>query len=268
MERLQLGTHMQMQERSAIGDALNAVRNVGITINGTAFNKRTSWVIGVFNNWFESNDKFNESSTQVIGRVTGLLWISEDESNLFHLGFGYRFDNGKDLIRYQASPEFNQSPVFVDTDTIYASASNTINIEFTWREGPFWISAEFLNNGNISNTMNDPRFTGFNISGSWVLTKEMRKYNRRNGTIGGVPVARAINQGGPGAWEITTRYSNIDLNDTNVAGGEMDIISFGLNWWPTTTFGLNLNYRSIILERFEITGRSSGLMARVVLVLE
>ena len=268
MERLQLGTQMQMQERSAIGDAVNSVRNVGITVNGTAFKQRSSWAVGVFNDWFEVSKRFNENSTQLIGRVTGLIWIAEDESNLFHLGVGFRYDNGKDLIRYQASPEFNQSPVFVDTDSLAAASATTLDIEFSWREGPFWLSAEYIRNSINSKDLIYPAFSGYILNGSWIITREMRTYNRRNGTIGSVPVSRSVNQGGPGAWEITARYSYINLNDAMVSGGEMDILSLGLNWWATSKAGLSLNYRNILLDRDDILGRSSGLMARIVLILE
>jgi phosphate-selective porin OprO/OprP len=96
----------------------------------------------------------------------------------------------------------------------------------------------------------------------------MRKYSRRNGTFGPVPVSRSVYQGGPGAWEVTARYSSINLNDGLVEGGEMDILSLGFNWWLTLTFGVNLNYRYIVLDRYSVRGRSSGIMGRVLLMLE
>ena len=106
------------------------------------------------------------------------------------------------------------------------------------------------------------------MSGSWILTREMRAHNRRNGTLGPVPVSRSVNQGGPGAWELTARYSSLDLSDGLVDGGEMDILSLGLNWSLTATFTVNLNYRRIVFDRDGVRGRSDGIMARVILMLE
>jgi phosphate-selective porin OprO/OprP len=96
----------------------------------------------------------------------------------------------------------------------------------------------------------------------------MGPYNRRNGTFGPVPVAKSIHQGGLGAWELSARYSSLNLSDGLIDGGKIDVISLGLNWYLTPTFIFNLNYRNIILDRFELRGRSSGVMARIILVLE
>ncbi len=268
MQRLLLGTQMQMQERSSIVDAVYPVRNVGVAVNGTSLNQRISWSTGVFNDWFDDSQSFKESSNQIVGRITGLALVNHDESNILHLGLGIRYDDAKEFIRYRASPEFNQSPPFIDTDTINASNTTTFDLEVTWRKGPFWLSSEYLWHNVGAADYGDPLFNGFFISGSWILTREMRGYNKRNGTIGPVPVSRSVYQGGPGAWEITARYSHSNFTDGLVQGGEMDIISLGLNWWLTPAFGINLNYRHIFLDRGDALGRSSGIMGRVVLVLE
>lgn len=55
-----------------------------------------TWAGVVFNDWFESSDSIGESATQVIGRVTWLPFVSEDESNVVHLGLGLRHSNGKE----------------------------------------------------------------------------------------------------------------------------------------------------------------------------
>lgn len=48
-----------------------------------------------------------------------------------------------------------------------------------------------------------------------------------------------------GAWELTTRWSTLDLDDGLIQGGKMDIISAGLTWWLNPIFGVNFNYRYI-----------------------
>jgi phosphate-selective porin OprO/OprP len=268
MERLLLGTQLQMQERPSGVDAMFPVRNVGISVNGTGFSQRISWAAGAFNDWFDDSQRFSESSTQLIGRVSGIPWTTEDETRLLHMGLGIRYTNGKEPLRYMASPEFNQSPVFVDTDSIDARRAFTYDLELSWLSGPLWISGELLLKDIKSSQSADPLFYGFHISGSYILTREMRSYVRRNGTFGPVPVSRSVYQGGPGAWELAARYSKIDLTNGKVEGGDMDIFSLGLNWWLTATFGVNLNYRYSVLHRYETQGGSHGLMARVVLVLE
>lgn len=268
MERLLLGTQMTMQERSAIVDAMFPVRNVGISVNGNSFNKRTSWAVGVFNDWFDASQTFKESDNQVIGRLTGLPLLSKDESSLLHLGIGLRYTEGKENIHYQVSPEFNQSPTFVNTDTLDADGALTSDFELTWKHGPFWLSSEFIFSNVETVGSGNPVFSGYYLSGSWIITGETRKYNKRNGTMGPVPVSRSVYQGGAGAWEIAMRYSSIDFNKGIIKGGEMNIFSLGLNWWLTPLFGVSFNYRNILLDRNNLLGQSSGFMGRVVLVLE
>ena len=48
----------------------------------------------------------------------------------------------------------------------------------------------------------------------------------------------------------------------------MDVLSLGLNWWQTRRSQLSVNYRYVVLDRFGIQGRSSGLNARLLLMLD
>lgn len=268
MERLLLGTQLPFAERPAMLDAMFRVRNVGLTLSGNGFGWRVSWAAGVYNDWFDASQSFDESSTDVAGRVTGLVWVKEDDSNLLHLGLGARYTDAKEGIRYLAGAEFGRSPVFVDTGTLEAEGALTYDLEVSWRRGPYWIAAEFVRGEVSAPQLGNPVFGGYHVTGSWILTREMRAYNRRNGTFGPVPVSRSVYQGGKGAWEVTARYSSIDLSDGSVDGGEMDIFSLGLNWWLTPTFAAIFNYRHVVLDRYGIRGRSNGIMYRLILVLE
>ena len=268
MERLLLGTQLPFAERPAVLDAMFRVRNVGLTLSGSGAGRRMSWAAGVYNDWFDASQSFDESSTDVAGRVTGLAWVSENESHLLHLGLGARHTNAKEGVRYRAGAEFGRSPVFVDTGDLEADGAFTYDLEVSWRGGPYWISAEFVR-GQVSTPQHGNLvFGGYHLTGSWILTREMRPYIRRNSTFGPVPVSRSVYHGGKGAWELTARYSYIDLSERSVDGGEMGIFSLGLNWWLTPTFGTNFNYRHVVLDRYGIRGRSNGIMYRLILVLE
>jgi phosphate-selective porin OprO/OprP len=212
-----------------VSDALFRARNVGIGLSGSGFGGHMSWSAGVFNDWFDASQRLDESATQIVGRVTSLAWATADDSHLLHLGLGARYSGGKEGFRYRAAPEFNQSPLFVDTGPLEAESAFTSDLEVSWRRGPFWVAAEFLRSRLDAPPLGNPVFSGFDVSASWVLTREMRPYNRRNGTLGPVPVSRSVYQGGPGAWELAARYSSIDLSDGPAKGGEMNILSLGLN---------------------------------------
>jgi len=272
MERIMSMVQLPMQERTSVSDALMPSRNVGVVLSSTAFDERMTWAGGLFNDFLDTSSSFSDGASQAVGRVTWLPFISEDESNLLHLGFGMRYTNAEEGLRYGTEPEFNKAPGFVDTsvDGTPFAADNALlyNLEASWRRGPYWIAAEYVNNDVNAPVFGDPTFDGYHVTASWILTGEMRAYRRRSGIFGPVPVAKTVDQGGWGAWEVAFRWSDLDLTDGLIDGGEMDILSLGLNWWLTPTFNVNMNYRYITLDRFGVEGNSSGIMTRVLLMLE
>jgi phosphate-selective porin OprO/OprP len=273
-ERIQSMAYNQMQERSSVSDALLPSRNVGMVWNGSSPDTHSTWAFGAFNDWFDADQKFSESASQLIGRLTWAPLKSKDESNLVHLGAGYRYSDGKEGFRYLTEPEFNKAPVFVDTGIgtetgrLPADSTRSWNLELSWRKGPFLLSSEYTRSDVKNPLLGNPRFDGYWVAASWVLTGEMRPYNKKSGTFGTIPISRGVYQSGKGAWELSTRFSHINLNDHQIMGGEMDVASLGLSWWLTPFFNVNANYRYIWNEFDGQNGISSGVNTRIVLVLE
>jgi phosphate-selective porin OprO/OprP len=268
MEKLISMINLPMQERTSVSDALMPSRNVGFVYSGTALNQDVTWAGGLFNDWIDDSGSISDNSTQVVGRVTWLPYYNDDESNLVQLGFGLRYDNAREPLQYLTEPEFNKSPLFVNTNPIDANGSMLYNLEASWRKGPYWLAYEYVRNNVDAPAAGDPTFSGYHITGSWVFSGEMRPFNRKNGLFRPVPVANSVYDGGWGAWEFSTRYSSIDLADGAIDGGEMDIFSLGASWWLTPFFNVNMNYRHIVLTQGGVTGKSDGVMARLLLVLE
>jgi phosphate-selective porin OprO/OprP len=274
MERLTGMVFLPWQERSAIADALLPSRNVGIVWNGSSPDKYISWAFGVFNDWFDADQDFDESASQFVGRLTWAPFRTEDDSNLLHLGLGYRYSDAKEGFRYRTEPEFNKSPVFVDTGfssdngLLAAENSATYNLELSWRKGPFWLASEYFRTDIRNPSLEDPVFDGYYVSASWIFTGEMRPYNKKNGLFRPIPISRTVHQNGKGAWELAARYSDIDLTDGLVDGGDMQIASLGLNWWLTPYFSLGVNYRYIWNTQEGLEGNSSGFMTRILLMLD
>ena len=267
MERLTAMSYFVWQERSAAADALLPARNLGVVLSGTAGDWSTL-AVGAFNNWIDSDESFSNTSSQIVGRATWVPAVSEDESNLLHLGVGIRHSNAKQSPRGATEPEFNNAQLFVDTGPLLADDVMTYNLEAYWRNGPYLVGFEYLGADVDSADSGDPFFYGYHVSGSWAITGEMRAYRKRSGVFDPLRVASPVNQGGWGTFETAIRYSRLDLKDGTVDGGELDVLSLGINWWLTQAAQVSVNYRYSWLDRFGTNGESSGLNARLLLVLD
>jgi phosphate-selective porin OprO/OprP len=269
MERITSMIYIPMQERTAVSDALLASRDVGVVWHWDNTERFTSLALGLFNDWFvRKHEDFDESTSRFISRFTWAPLVSKDESNLLHLGFSYTYSDAEEGFQYGTSPEFNKSPMFVDTGHHAADSVQDYGLELSWRRGPFWLAGEYVRTDVKNAELLDPTFDGYHLTASWVLTDEMRPYNKKSGLFMPIPVARSVYQNGKGTWEISARYSELDLDSGRVEGGNLNIISLGLNWWLSRTFLVSVNYRYIDHGQFDITGHASGLNARILLVLD
>ncbi len=268
MERLASGIYMTNQERAAVSDALLPSRDFGIVWNGSNPERFTSWAFGVFNDWLEENESFGDSATQYVGRLTWAPFVSEDESNLLHLGFAYRYSDAKQGFHYLTEPEFQKAPAFVDTGFHPAEKTETYTMELAWRRGPTTLTSEYTQTRVSSPGIGNPTFDGYYVTAAWVLTGEMRTYNKKNGVLQPLTVAKSVYLNGKGALELYTRFSRLDLSDGAIDGGDMRIATLGLTWWLTEFFSLSAGYKYIRNEKGGEKGESSGVMTRVTLVLD
>ena len=268
MERTMSLLDLAAHERSATADAMLPTRSFGVAINGTAANQRVSWAGGVFNDGLVDSGSLGDNTTVTVGRVTWLPFLSEDQSNLLHLGLGMRYSDAEEGLQYRARPEMGSAPRFVDTGFFEADSSTLYNLEAGWRSGPYWLLAEYTDNHVDAPNVGNPRFSGYHISGTWSLSGEMRPYRQPSGAFSGLPVAQNVNQGGWGAWELGLRFSSIDLTDGDIEGGEMDALTAQLAWWATKSMLVSLNYRRTWTDRFGLDGEMDAAGARVTLFLQ
>ena len=270
IQRLSAMVHIpDQQERASVADGLLPSRNVGIVVNSSILHGRMTWAAGIYNDWYEKNRSFSDNPTVVTGRITGLPFISKDESNLLHVGIAGRYSNAAGGIRYNARTEIFRGPMSVDTDLIDDAGSTFhYGLELGYRRGPLTLISEYIHAKVSSANTNDPGFKGYYIVASYVLTGEMRPYNKRSGVFGRTNVAKDLASGGWGSWEVYSRWSNIDLSDQQIDGGIMNTLSLGLSWWPFDIVQVSAGYRYSTLDRFEQNGYNHGLVTRLVFVLE
>ncbi|HMB70307.1 MAG TPA: porin, partial [bacterium] len=126
--------------------------------------------------------------------------------------------------------------------------------------GTVSFQGEFLSASTAALDDSDPTFTGWYAFGSWFLTGEHRPYKQSSGTFDRPePASNFDGEGGVGAWELAVRMSRIDLDDGDIAGGRLDDVTVGLNWYLNPNFRWMANY---VLADLEDAGSSHALLTR------
>lgn len=156
-------------------------------------------------------------------------------------------DSATDAMRFQSRPETRlTSAQAVDTGNItFVEDVNLLGLEAAGVEGPFSLQGEYMRaNVNRRAGLADQEFDGYYVEASYFLTGESRNYVPGQGKFDRVKPKWALNpsENAWGAWQIAARYSNLDLNDSVVRGGEMKNVTLGLRWIPNANLSFMANY--------------------------
>jgi phosphate-selective porin OprO and OprP len=149
---------LPMQER--ILSPFFVSRNIGLKLSGTTAEQKMSWSFGWFNDWFEKNVAFDESSNQFAGRITALPIISADGTEYLHLGFSARrIGSTEGTFRFKGRPESNVADNFLDTGTFNGKSAKEVGLEALYNKGGASILAEVVPGLWVdSPEKGDPRF--------------------------------------------------------------------------------------------------------------
>jgi phosphate-selective porin OprO/OprP len=221
---------------------------LGIQVGRSAFDERITWAVG----WFaDAGDvdigDVSESLVRFVGRLTWLPSYKEESgsSQLVHLGLSSSYlYSGSEQIRYKSRPESHLAPALVDTGDIPAGDVSLLGAEVAMVKGSFSLQGEYLHAFVHEDGGNFFGFGGFYLYGSWFLTGESRPYDKFTGTFTRLKPRKnaSLKTGGPGAWEWGVRYSYLDLNDGDIRGGSMNILTTGLNWYWRSNVKFRFNY--------------------------
>ncbi len=273
-DRMQSAVFNHMQERAAVSDALLKSRNTGVAWYGYDPERTITWGAGVFNDWLEDNDNSSNAETTVAGRLSWAPYIDSAKDELLHLGIGHRWSDVSRGARYAAGPEVFISPRFVDTahgntsPRFEADSASTSNAELSWQSGSLWIASEYTRTEVDSSEYGDPVFDGYWVAASWIFGGVSRPYNKKRGLFGAVPIASRVDQGGKGTLEVSGRWSNVDLTDGRISGGDMDVASLGLAWWLTPHLGLDLDFHYTWTSFPGSSETATAVNSRILLLLE
>ena len=98
---------------------------------------------------------------------------------------------------------------------------------------------------------------------SWLATGEIRTYNTRGGFFEQISPASPVFQGGPGAWELVTNFSYIDLDSGSLEGGKFWRITPMANWHMSDNVRLEMAYGYGSLNRFGLIGKTQFFQTRL-----
>lgn len=227
----------------ALPNAFAPGYNFGIGLNNTALNERMTWAAGIFQNvdkkWAAGSGQGNAEA--FTGRVTALPWYEHDGADLFHVGTAYSFRRPEDPISFSQKPEADFVPDFTDTMSIHANQVHLIETEAAWVKGPFTLQAEYMDTLVDSSGQGQLFFQGGYAQAAYLLTGEVRPYDRGRGIFAAVRPKHDFLApgGGLGAWEVAGRYSILDLKQAVLPSSARQVQDFtlGLNWY------LNINMR-------------------------
>jgi phosphate-selective porin OprO/OprP len=260
LEQLTSSNNITFTERSLM-NALVPAFNAGVMVFDDCAEERVTWAFGAFRTGTDQGEvSRGDGEWATTARVTGLAMASEDGTSYVHLGLGYsRRSPTNDSVTVSSRPEANLAPNYV-TATVPTETLDLLGIEAAWVHGPFTLSGEYTQAAvdAPSGATAEPDFAGYYAQASYFITGESRPYRRSQGAFDAVkPASNAFGESaGSGAWEVAARISSLDLSDDTIDGGELDDLSFGVNWYLNPNTRLMLDY--IMADLDPAGGGASG----------
>jgi phosphate-selective porin OprO/OprP len=150
--------------------------------------------------------------------------------DVVHIGASFMDLKLENDGRFRARPESNRTNIrLVDTGVRPdVKKQDAFGLELAGALGPLTIRSEFYSTGWSREFLEDTRFNGWYVEGSWFLTGETANY--RDGKF-----IRPVVKGERGAWEVAARLSSLDLNDKDVLGVPRIISAWASTGTPEPT---------------------------------
>lgn len=261
LEQLTSSKYIVFLERSFTDDALSEGRNMGFLLHNQLHDDRVTWAVGAF----RPSDGFGTSEDDVwnlTARVTGLPIYEDEGRRLFHLGLGVSQRSApNDEFRIRTRPEAHLAPRFVDTGSFPADDASLVTLELATVRGPFWATSEITQADAAVPRGDGLDFSAFKVQAGYYLTGESRRFKTSTATWDRQkPNRNFVKGGGIGAWELALRYSQLDVTDQAITGGELDGMTFAVNWYPNPAVRAMLNF---VRSELQGVGDADFLLVRV-----
>ena len=266
LNKIMVGYAGWTMERTEISDAAIPILADGIKWIGYLPEKHILWNLGFFGDILSKTESFSTYAHQTVGRFVFLP--VESEETVLHFGINLRYGKpAEGMLQLRSRPEAFEAPFFVDTGLFPARRTTTTDFEAYYRPGPLLVGSEYYVQFADAPQVGDPVFNGGNVFVTWLATGETRVYNTRGGFFEQVSPARTLFEGGPGAWELVTNFSYIDLDSGSLQGGKLWRLTPMVNWYLSDNVRLEMAYGYASLDRFGLVGKTQFFQTRLQLQL-
>lgn len=232
----------------------SSFRRVGAMVSASGKDESLgAWTaaFGAFGGTPASVSSTDDENVDIAGRLT---WAPiAEKTQVLHLGASglYRIiDPSTGTVSFTTRPEAQLSTSSTEnalaTTSFTADDVMTYGIEAAGVYGPASLQGEYMIADVNRPSGSEPTYDGWYVEGSYFLTGESRNYEASKGVFGRVkPINPFTSKGGYGAWAVMARYSDTDLNDAGLNGGQMKNATFGLRWIPNDYTIISANYISV-----------------------
>lgn len=245
--------------------AFSPDRKIGVAVgtSGTT-DPIGAWTatLGGFGSGSSSTSSTDDEARDITGRLTWAPFYQGGE--ILHLGIAgsHRIpDSANDTFSFSSRAE-NQlssasSDLTVNTGSITRVDSvDLLGLELAGVYGPFSVQGEYVK-ASVDRQAGffSPTYNGYYVEASYFLTGESRNYQAKSGRFDRVKPKWELNPGENawGAWQIAARYSDLDLSDGSVNGGEMKNTTLGLRWIPRQNIAVSANYIVVNSDALSVT---------------
>jgi phosphate-selective porin OprO/OprP len=282
--------------RSAVqvfGNGLWGEGDSGIATRWFASAAVTGNTVGTINSTGAATAQPTDEQTGIIGRFALAPFSSTDWQ--LHLGVNGQYvtqpnDAGAAVnprypVQLRDRPELRiDGTRLVDTGAIDARHVTVLGAEAGLTAQNFMLEGEYfdyrIDRRNATNPViapSNPNFSGWYVTGVWVLTGENRPYNPAEARFDGPKPNYNFNPsaGTWGAFEIAARYSDLDLNYHDcgaghaipaagvacfdaIRGGQQKISTIGMNWYLNPDIRFMLDFQHVDVNRFNAAGLQVG----------
>ncbi len=231
--------NLMFMERSLGTDAFAVGRRMGLEFARWGENFRVA--ASVFGADVEDFEKSEDETINFAARLNYTPIQTQESVLLLGASGALRstdFDNGK--VRFKTKPQSNVADVkFVDTGNITdVDKYNVFGGELAYMNKKFYSQAEYMTtNVTRMNDLESLTFGGGYVYAGYFLTDDTHPYNNDTAEFGRVkPSSKS------GAWELTARYSTVDMDDQEILAGGATAMSVGVNYYANANIRMYLNY--------------------------